>query len=56
MTTVKALKEFSDKEIQKAREIAKSDPDPDKRLKAERFKMEMMAYNARALRGDFDSY
>lgn len=56
MVKVRALTEFSEEEIMAQREKAKSDPDPEMRKKALRFKMEMEAYNARALRGDFDSY
>ena len=56
MTTVKGLTEFSEKDIRKQGEIARTDPDEEKRKKAKRFQLEMMAYNARALRGDFDTY
>lgn len=56
MATVKGLTEFTSEEIKKAGEVARTDPDEDKRKKAKRFQLEMMAYNARALRGDFDTY
>ena len=53
MTKIKALKEFTDKDIKAVSEHATDDK---ARKKAHRFKMEMLAYNARALRGDFDRY
>lgn len=56
MAIVKGLTEFSDKEIRKQGEIARTDEDEQKREKAKQFQLEMMAYNARALRGDFDTY
>jgi len=56
MANVKALKEFTPEEMKKADCVAKTDPDEKKRERAKRFKLEMMVYNARALRGDFDRY
>ena len=56
MATVKGLTEFSEEDIRKQSEIARTDQDEEKRKKAKRFQLEMMAYNARSLRGDFDSY
>ncbi|MGB1266176.1 MAG: hypothetical protein ACPG6L_10660 [Nereida ignava] len=56
MVVVKGLTEFSQEEIKKAGEAARSEADEVKREKAKQFQLEMMAYNARALRGDFDSY
>lgn len=56
MTVVKGYTEFTQEEMKKADHVANTDPDEKKRNRARRFKLEMMAYNARALRGDFDSY
>lgn len=56
MAIVKALTEFSAKEIRKQGEISRAAIDEEKRKKAKRLQLEMMAYNARALRGDFDKY
>ena len=56
MVVVKGFTEFSQRDINKQDEIARTDPDEEKRKKAKRFVLEMMTYNARALRGDFDTY
>ena len=56
MATVKGLTEFFRDDIKKAGETARTDPVEEKRKKAKLFQLEMMAYNARALRGDFDTY
>ena len=56
MATVKAMKEFTPEELSKASEVAKNDPDEARRTRARKFKLEMMTYNARSLRGDFDRY
>ena len=56
MVKVHAQKEFTDEQIKRQREIAKTDPDQKKRDRAKRAVLEMQAYNMRALRGDFDSY
>lgn len=56
MAVVKGLTEFTDKEIKAAGDIAKTSDDADKAKRAKQFQLEMMAYNARSMRGDFDSY
>ena len=56
MATVKGFTEFSDKEIREQLERAKSNETDAKKEKAKRYALEMMAYNMRALRGDFDTY
>lgn len=56
MATVKGLIEFTDEEIKRAGEIARDEPDEKRRERYRRGQLEMMAYNLRAARGDFDSY
>lgn len=56
MVTVKGFTTFSDEEISKQRRISESEDDPAKREKARRAVLEMVAYNIRAARGDFDTY
>lgn len=56
MAVVKAFTEFSEEEIGKQGKIASTDADEEKRKKAKRFQIEMIAYNMRALRGDFDLF
>ena len=56
MATVKGFTEFSDKEIREQLEKAKSAETKEERNKARLFALEMIGYNARSLRGDFDTY
>ena len=56
MIKVTAFKEFSREDIANQTLIPKENDDVEKRKKAHKYKMEMLAYNARALRGDFDRY
>lgn len=54
--TIRAQKDFSERDIKaKLKEAKNSDSEEDRR-KASRLAAEMMAYNLRSIRGDFDTY
>ena len=54
MAKVTGYTEFSDEEIRDQEQKARQAETEEQRKKAKRFKLEMMAYNLRAARGDFD--
>ena len=57
MAVVVGQKEFSRERIAQQEAIAQDPKKSDaERRKAKAFALEMSAYNARALRGDFDTY